>query len=80
MIHNCVLNCGKTSQGILGREGQWDCDVSGGTGKSRGHPRVPRGLWDRKDSGTVMYLVGQGNPEDIPKSPWDFGTGRTVGL
>ena len=40
----------------------------------------PRGFWDGKDSGTVMYLVGQGNPEDIPKSQGDFGTGRTVVL
>ena len=38
------------------------------------------GLWDGKDSGTEMYLVGQGNPKDIPKSQGDFGMGRTVGL
>ena len=31
---------------------------------------------DGKDSGTVMYLVGQWSPEDIPKSPWDFGMSR----
>ena len=32
--------------GTLGWEGQWDCDVSAGTWDSRGHPIVPRGLWD----------------------------------
>ena len=77
--------------GTLGWEGQWDCDVYGGrTWESRGHPIVPRGLWDGKDSGTVMSLlghgnpksmvVGHGNPEDIPLSQGDFGMGRAVGL
>ena len=31
-------------------------------------------------SWTLMSLLGQGSPEDIPQSPWDFGMGRTVGL
>jgi len=41
---------------------------------------VPLGLWDGKDSGTVVVLVGHGSPEDFPRSPWDFGMGRTVRL
>ena len=40
-------------------------------------PRTPT-PWDGKDSGTVVALVGYGNPEDFPWSPWDFGMGRTV--
>jgi len=43
-------------------------------------PMVPLGLWDGKDSGTVVALVGHGSPGDFPWSPWDFGMGRTVGL
>ena len=42
----------------MGWEGQWDCDVFTGTRESRGHPIVQRGLWDGKDSGTVMSLLG----------------------
>ena len=59
---------------------------SSGTGngnthsRDRGNPIVPLGLWDRKDSGTLVALVGHGSPEDFPWSPWDFGMGRTVGL
>ena len=51
-----------------------------GTWESRGLLMVPLGLWDGKDSGTVVALVGHGSPEDFPWSPWDFGMGRTVGL
>ena len=40
-----------------------DFDVSAGTGESLGHPTVPLGLWDGKDSGTVMSLLGQGIKE-----------------
>ena len=64
---------GDVSGGTLGWAGQWDSDVSGGTRESRGHLTVPRGLWDGKDSGTVMYLVGHGSPEDIPQSQGVFG-------
>ena len=41
---------------------------------------IPLGLWDGKDSETVVVLVGHGSPEDFPWSPWDFEFGRTVGL
>ena len=64
----------------MGWEGQWDCDVSAGTQEFQGHPTVPRGLWDGKDSGTVMSLLGHGSPEDIPQSQGDYGMGRTEGL
>ena len=84
MIHNWVPNCGKIPKdfpkGILGREGQWDCDVCCGTAKSRGHPKFqsPKGTLGRE--GTVMSLVGHKSPEDIPNSQGDFGMGRAVGL
>ena len=52
-------------KGTLGWEGQWDCDVCGGTQESRERPIVPRGLWDGEDSGTVMSVVGHGSPEGL---------------
>jgi len=59
--------------GTLGWEGQWDWGGLDGTWESRGLPMVPLGLWDGKDSGTGVALVGHGNPKDFPWSPWDFG-------
>jgi len=38
---------------------------------------VPLGLWDGKDSGTVVVLVGHGSPKDFPWSSWDMGVRRT---
>ena len=35
---------------------------------------------DKKESGTVMPLLGHGSPEDIMESQVDLGTGRTVGM
>ena len=67
-------------KGTLGWERQWDCDVSAGTWESQGHLSVPLGLWDGKDSGTVMSLLGHGSPKDILQSKGDIGKGRTVGL
>ena len=65
----------------MGREGQWDSDVSGGTRESRGHPKVPLGLWDGKDGGTVMFLLGhvssRGHPT-VPLGLWDRKEGGTV--
>ena len=55
--------------GTLGWEGQWDCGGLGGTWESWGLPMAPLGLWDGKDSGTVVVLVGHGNPKDFPWSP-----------
>ena len=55
---------------------------SSGTGngnthsRDRGNPIVPLGLWDRKDSGTLVALVGHGSPEDFPWFPWEFGMDR----
>ena len=57
----------------MGWEGQRDCDVSVGTRESQGQPTVPLGLWDGKDSGTVMSLLGHRSPGDIPQSQGDFG-------
>jgi len=46
-----------------------------------GIPIIPLGLWDGKDSGAVVVLVGHGSPEDFPgplgtlgwKGQWDCG-------
>ena len=52
--------------------------MSVGTRESWGHPTVLRGIWNRKDSGPLMSLLGHGSPGDIPQSQGDFGMGRTV--
>jgi len=56
----------------LGWEGQWDCGGLGGAWESQGLPMVPLGLWDGKDNGTLVALVGHGNPKDFPWSAWDW--------
>ena len=61
-----LLRTSHSLKGTLEWKGQWDCDVSAGTRESQGRPIVPRGLWDGKDSGTVMSPVGHGTPKDIP--------------
>ena len=61
--------------------GTWESRGLGGTWESRGLPMVPLGLWDGKDSGTVVALVGHGNPKDFAWSPWDFGmSGQDSGI
>ena len=66
----CSLYCQPYSRA----EGQWDVKSLLGYGT----PEDPLGLWDGKDSGTVMSLVGHGTLEDIPIVPrglWDVLTG-----
>ena len=46
------------------------------------HPRlsmVPSGLGDGKDSGTVVYLVGQWESQGLPMVPSGLGNGKDSG-
>ena len=67
-------------QWVLGIGRTKDCDVPAGTWESQEYPTVPRGLRGRKDSGTMISLLGYGSLEDIPESQGDSGEGRSVGL
>ena len=63
------------SQWDLGIRRTDDGDVPAGKWESQGYPTVPRELRGRKNSGTVMSLLGYGSPEDIPQSQGDSGEG-----